>query len=80
MMKDSDKKDWLPIPKYEGLYWINKNTKEVCNMDGHVIRTYDSKFGNKVELRKYGQRECILVEELLEKTLKGDMNETEQHI
>lgn len=56
--------DWHPIPNYEGLYWINQEG-QVCNKEGHILFQEPSKFGYKVELRKNGQRDKLLVADLL---------------
>ena len=69
---------WFPIPEYAGRYFINQDGR-VCNTAGHIIKPVESKDGPRVELRKYGQREKILVIDLLQKTeydtLGGDSNE-----
>lgn len=56
---------WTPIPHYEGYYWINPQG-EVCNIDGHKIKPIESKSGLRVELRKNGQRETLLIVDILE--------------
>lgn len=56
--------DWYPIPDYEGLYWINPKG-QIRNKDGHILFQEPSKFGYKVELRKNGQRDKLLVVDLL---------------
>lgn len=70
---------WTPIPGYAGAYFINRKGL-VCNIDGHIIKPAPSKAGLRVELRKNGQREKILVLDLLNQigynTLGGDINET----
>lgn len=70
---------WTPIPGYDGVYFINKKGL-VCNLDGHIIKPAPSKAGLRVELRKNGQREKILVLDLLSQigynTLGGGINET----
>lgn len=69
---------WCPIPGYEGRYFID-NDGRVCNLSGHIIKPVQSKDGPRVELRKYGQREKVLVLDLLKKTeydtLGGDIRE-----
>lgn len=57
-------RNWYPIPGYEGLYWINCKG-HIRNTDGHILSQEPSKFGCKVELRKNGQREKLLVSELI---------------
>lgn len=59
--------DWKAVPGYDGLYWINK-FGVVVNSDGHSLKHIESKSGLRVELRKFGQRERLLVEELIERT------------
>ena len=57
---------WTPIPGYDGVYFINQKGL-VCNLDGHIIKPAPSKAGLRVELRRNGQREKILVLDLLKK-------------
>lgn len=57
---------WTPIPGYDGVYFINQKGL-VCNLDGHIIKPVPSKAGLRVELRRNGQREKILVLDLLKK-------------
>lgn len=57
--------NWKIIPGYEGVYWIDRAGR-VKNADGHVLQTAPSKEGLRVELRKNGQRERILVSELIQ--------------
>lgn len=68
---------WSSIPGYDGVYLINQKGL-VCNLDGHIIKPAPSKAGPKVELRRNGQREKILVLDLLKKvgynTCGGDDN------
>lgn len=70
---------WTPIPGYDGVYFINRKGV-VCNLDGHIIKPAPSKAGLRVELRRNGQREKILVLDLLSQigynTLGGGINET----
>ena len=69
---------WTPIPGYDGVYFINQKGL-VCNLDGHTIKPAPSKAGLRVELRRNGQREKILVLDLLAdvgyNTCGGDTNE-----
>lgn len=69
---------WSPIPGYEDIYFVNQDGL-VCNLKGHIIKPVQSKDGLRVELRKFGQRERILVLDLLTKvrynTCGGDTNE-----
>ena len=64
---------WFPIPGYEGVYFIHKSGL-VCNINGHIIKTINSKDGPRVELRKDGQRERLLIVDLLVSI--GGSNET----
>lgn len=70
---------WTPIPEYDGVYFINRKGV-VCNLDGHIIKPAPSKAGLRVELRRNGQREKILVLDLLSQigynTLGGGIDET----
>lgn len=56
--------NWSPIPGYNGAYFINREGL-VCNLDGHYIKPIPSKAGMRVELRRNGQREKILILDLL---------------
>ena len=58
--------NWMPIPGYEGYYWIDR-TGRVCNVEGHIIKPSVSKGGLRVELRKLGQRDKLLVSDLLDR-------------
>ena len=58
---------WTPIPGYEGTYEISRDGR-VRNRDGHIIKPMMSKQGMRVELRQYGQRDRLLVSELIELT------------
>lgn len=61
-----DPKEWREIPGYEGLYWVSR-FGVVINSDGHSIKHIGSKSGLRVELRKFGQRDRLLVEDLVER-------------
>lgn len=69
---------WTPIPGYDGAYFINQKGL-VCNLGGRIIKPAPSKAGLRVELRKDGQREKILVLDLLASVgyniCGGDTNE-----
>ena len=62
----------------DGVYFNNQKGL-VCNLDGHIIKPAPSKAGLRVELRRNGQREKILVLDLLTNvgynTCGGDTNE-----
>lgn len=68
-------KYWAPIPGYEGYYYINREGL-VCNRAGHLIKPVASKSGNRVELRKFGQRDRPLIKELLQLVDWGEVDET----
>ena len=57
---------WEPIPGYDNMYFINKDGL-VCNLEGHILKPTMSKDGIRVELRRNGQRDRILVLDLLRK-------------
>lgn len=63
-------KPYYQIPGYEGVYWIN-DAGEVFNRSNHYMKRTKTDKGYVVELRKDGQREKVLVSELLSRTL-GD--------
>ena len=56
---------WKSIPKYEGIYWINKKG-DICNRSGKILKPRESSDGKLVELRKNGQRELVSPQNLLE--------------
>lgn len=58
-----------PIPGYEGLYWID-SAGNVLNRSSHYMKPIQTDKGCMVELRKNGQREKVLVRELLIKTME----------
>ena len=70
--------NWEPIPGYDNLYFINRDGM-VCNLEGHILKPTMSKDGPRVELRRNGQRDRILVLDLLRRvgynTCGGDSNE-----
>lgn len=59
-----------PIPGYEGLYWVDVKGGGIFNKSHHCMRTTQTNKGKVVELRKYGQREKLLVEDLITKALE----------
>lgn len=75
---DLSKGDWHPIPGYGTRYFINSKGL-VCNTYGHVIKQIPSKFGPMVEMRINGQRDRILVLDLLERIKHAErgFNETD---
>lgn len=58
-----------PIPGYTGLYWIDA-AGNVMNRSGHYMKHIRTDKGCVVELRKEGQREKVLVRELLIKSME----------
>lgn len=57
----------IPIPGYEGLYWID-TAGNVVNRSNHYMKPIQTSQGAMVELRKNGQRERLYIKELLEET------------
>lgn len=55
-----------PIPGYEGVYSISPSGV-VVNRHNKVLKTFLTKRGEAVELRNRGQRERVLISELLER-------------
>lgn len=55
-----------PIPGYEGVYYIHPSGM-VVNKHNRVLKTFPTKQGEAVELRNQGQRERVLISDLLEK-------------
>lgn len=55
-----------PIPGYEGVYFIHPSGV-VVNKNHLVLRTFSTKQGEAIELRNRGQRERVLISELLKK-------------
>lgn len=53
-----------PIPGYEGLYWID-SAGNVLNRSNHYMKPIKTDKGYMVELRKDGQREKLLIRELV---------------
>ena len=58
---------WFPIPCFEGFYVINHQGM-VCNIHGHPIKPIQTSSGLYVELHRLGQRERIMVIDLLRAT------------
>lgn len=61
----------FPIPGYEG-YSIDPETSSVYNSDGHSLKPIQSKQGLRVELRRPGIRERLLVDELVRRVVHED--------
>lgn len=55
-----------PIPGYEGVYFIHPSGV-VVNKHNLVLKTFSTKQGEAIELRNRGQRERVLISELLKK-------------
>lgn len=53
-----------PIPGYEGLYWIDC-AGQILNRSSHYMKPIKTNNGCMVELRKDGQRERLLIRELV---------------
>lgn len=53
-----------PIPGYEGVYFIHPSGV-VVNKNNRVLRAFPTKQGEAVELRNKGQRERVLIQDLL---------------
>ena len=53
-----------PIPGYEGVYFIHPSGV-VVNKNNRVLRAFHTKQGEAVELRNKGQRERVLIQDLL---------------
>lgn len=56
----------IPIPGYEGVYYITPGG-EVVNRHNTVLKPFPTKRGAAVELRHKGQRERVLISELLQR-------------
>ena len=65
--------DLRPIPGYEGAYYIAPSGV-VVNKNNTVLKTFPTKRGEAVELRSNGQREKVLISELLKKLEDADEN------
>lgn len=55
-----------PIPGYEGSYSIDPSGV-VVNKNNLVLKTFKTKNGDAVELRNKGQRERVLIKDLLKR-------------
>lgn len=62
-----------PVPGYEGVYYITPSG-DIVNRNNNVLKTFPTKHGDAVELRSRGQRERILVSELIEKVKDSNEN------
>lgn len=65
---------FVAIPGYNRNYYIN-TFGVVANKRGHVLTPTMTRKGPAVDLRNNGQRERILVSELLEKVRANDVSE-----
>lgn len=61
-----------PIPGYEGVYFIHPLRGIVVNKDNRILKTIPTKRGQAIELRKNGQRERILIQDLLKRIEEGE--------
>lgn len=66
--------DLRDIPGYNGKYLVTLEG-EVYNAIGHRIKPMESRKGLMVELRKDGQRELLLVDDIVKQTW-GDRLDT----
>ena len=55
-----------PIPGYEGVYFIHPSGV-VVNKHNLILKTFPTKRGEAIELRNRGQRERVLISELLKR-------------
>lgn len=63
--------EWLPIPGYEGVYWMTR-AGDIRNARGHILTAIeDEALGLRVDLRNNGQRSRVFVEDLIVKTFGG---------
>lgn len=72
------------IPGYTG-YYIELDTGHVYNSEGHRLKPIPSKQGLKVELRRPGLRERLLIEDLVRRvayencgSVRADNSSTEK--
>lgn len=56
----------LPIPGYDGVYFITEEGV-VTNRFGRKLKTFKTQRGEAIELRSKGQRERVLICELLDR-------------
>ena len=59
-----------PVPGFEGSYEIDVNGA-VYNMKGHPIKPTSTPYGAAVDLCAYGQRELLLVADILKEVFHG---------
>lgn len=59
-------KSLIPIPGYEGVYYITPKG-QVINRNNVILKTFSTKQGDAVELRNQGQRERLLIRDILER-------------
>ena len=59
-------KSLRPIPGYDGAYQVSPEG-QVFNKKGLLLRSYETSRGPAVELHHQGQREKVLIEDILKK-------------
>lgn len=59
-----------PVPRFEGRYEIDINGT-VYNMKGHLIKPISTPYGAAVDLCAYGQRELLLIADILKEVFHG---------
>lgn len=55
-----------PIPGYEGVYFIHPSGA-IVNKNNRILKPFKTKRGEAVELRNRGQREQVLISDLLKR-------------
>lgn len=64
-----------PVPGFEGKYEIDISGA-VYNMKGHLIKPTSTPYGTAVDLCAYGQRELLLIEDILKEVFHGKNHNT----
>lgn len=59
-----------PVPGFEGKYEIDVSGA-VYNMKGHPIKPISTPYGVAVDLCAYGQRELLLIADILKEVFHG---------
>ena len=62
----------LSVPGYEDLYWVDPTNGAIFNKVNHQIKPMQTDKGAVVELRKYGQRERLLVREIVIQAMEAN--------
>ena len=60
-----------PVPGYEDLYWVD-SAGNVLNRSNHYMKPIQTDKGCMVELRKNGQRERLLVREIVIQAMEAN--------